>query len=81
MASGMARLGIQLPVIEKILNHTSGTFRGVVGVYQRHSFAWIKRAALQAWASFVQSTVSGEKPGNVAGSGAKQSSDDRRLFG
>lgn len=38
-ASGMARLGIQLPVIKKILNHTSGTFRGVVGVYQRHSFA------------------------------------------
>ena len=35
MASGMARIGIQLPVIEKILNHTSGTFRGVVGVYQR----------------------------------------------
>lgn len=62
MASGMARLGIQLPVIEKILNHTSGTFRGVVGVYQRHSFSDEKRAALQAWASFVQSTVSGEKP-------------------
>jgi integrase len=65
MASGMARLGIQLPVIEKILNHTSGTFRSVVGVYQRHSFADEKRAALQAWASFVQSTVSGEKPANV----------------
>jgi integrase len=65
MASGMARLGIQLPVIEKILNHTSGTFRGVVGVYQRHTFADEKRAALQAWASFVQSTVSGKKPGNV----------------
>jgi integrase len=65
LASGMARLGIQLPVIEKILNHTSGTFRGVVGVYQRHSFADEKRAALQAWTSFVQSTVSGEKPANV----------------
>lgn len=65
MASGMARLGIQLPVIEKVLNHTSGTFRGVVGVYQRHSFSDEKRAALQTWASFVQSTVSGEKPDNV----------------
>ena len=53
MASGMVRLGIQLPVIEKILNHTSGTFRGVVGIYQRHSFADEKRAALDAWASFV----------------------------
>jgi integrase len=65
MASGMARLGIQLPVIEKILNHTSGTFRGVVGIYQRHSFADEKRNALDAWASFVQSTVSGKQPTNV----------------
>jgi integrase len=38
-ASGMARLGINLPVIEKVLNHTSGSFAGIVGVYQRHSFA------------------------------------------
>ena len=35
----MARLGINLPVIEKILNHTSGSFGGVAGVYQRHSFS------------------------------------------
>lgn len=65
MASGMARLGIQLPVIEKVLNHTSGTFRGVVGVYQRHSFSEEKRAALAAWASFVETTVSGQSPANV----------------
>ena len=37
-ASGMARLGINLPVIEKVLNHTSGSFAGIVGVYQRHNF-------------------------------------------
>jgi len=65
MASGMARLGIQLPVIEKVLNHTSGTFRGVVGVYQRHSFAEEKRAALATWASHVDSVVSGKKLDNV----------------
>jgi integrase len=65
MASGMARIGIQLPVIEKVLNHTSGSFRGIVGVYQRHSFAEEKRSALDAWANFVQSVVSGEKPTNV----------------
>jgi integrase len=36
VASGMARLGINLPVIEKLLNHVSGSFAGIVGVYQRH---------------------------------------------
>ncbi|WP_050625659.1 tyrosine-type recombinase/integrase [Bradyrhizobium viridifuturi] len=51
--SGMARLGIALPVIEKVINHKSGSFRGVVGVYQRHSFADEKRAALDAWSRFV----------------------------
>jgi len=65
MASGMARLGIQLPVIEKVLNHSSGSFRGIVGVYQRHSFAEEKRTALAAWASHVEIVVSGKQPTNV----------------
>jgi integrase len=65
VASGMARLGIQLPVIEKVLNHKSGTFRGIVGVYQRHSFAEEKRTALAAWASHVEAVVSGKQPDNV----------------
>jgi integrase len=54
-ASGMAKLGINLPVIEKVLNHTSGSFAGIVGVYQRHSFAEEKRNALEAWGRYVLS--------------------------
>jgi integrase len=65
VVSGMARLGISLPVIEKCINHKSGSFRGIVGVYQRHSFAEEKRAALAAWASHVESVVSGKQPANV----------------
>jgi integrase len=61
--SGMARLGISLPVIEKVVNHSSGSFTGV-GVCQRHSFADEKRTALQAWANFVLSTVE-KRPANV----------------
>ena len=38
-ASGMARLGTNLVVIEKVLNHVSGSLAGIVGVYQRHEFA------------------------------------------
>lgn len=33
-----ARIGTPLPVIEKLLNHISGSFGGIVSVYQRHSF-------------------------------------------
>jgi integrase len=62
--SCMARLGIALPVIEKVVNHSSGSFAGIVGVYQRHSFADEKRTALQAWANFVLSTVE-RRPANV----------------
>jgi len=64
-ASGLARLGIQLPVIERILNHVSGSFGGVVGVYQRHSFANEKRAALEAWGRFVTELVTDAPANNV----------------
>ncbi|TGU99174.1 site-specific integrase [Mesorhizobium sp. M00.F.Ca.ET.151.01.1.1] len=60
-ASGMARLNINLPVIEKVLNHVSGTFAGIVGVYQRHEFAAEKRAALEAWGNFVGGLTGAEK--------------------
>jgi integrase len=58
VASGMARLGINLPVIEKVLNHSSGSFGGIVSVYQRHSFSEEKRAALLLWGDFVNQTCS-----------------------
>ena len=64
VASGMARLGIDLPVIEKVLNHSSGSFAGIVGVYQRHDFAAEKRAALETWGRHIEGLVSG-KPAKV----------------
>jgi integrase len=56
-ASGMAKLGVSLVVIEKVLNHVSGSLTGIVGVYQRHEFAKEKRAALQQWADHVERLV------------------------
>lgn len=53
MASGMAKLGVGLPTIERILNHSSGSFSGVVGVYQRYDYAAERTAALDAWAAHV----------------------------
>jgi integrase len=64
LASGMARLGVNLPAIEKVLNHLSGSFAGIVGVYQRHDFAAEKRQALQLWADHVEHIVSG-RPAKV----------------
>jgi integrase len=66
VASGMARLGIALPVIERVLNHVSGSFAGIVGVYQQHSFADEKRHALDAWGSHVGRILSGTSANVVA---------------
>jgi integrase len=57
VASGMARLGVNLPVIERVLNHVSGSFAGIVGVYQRHDFADEKRQALEKWATHLSTIV------------------------
>ena len=65
VASGMARLGIALPVIEKVLNHRSGSFAGIVGVYQHHDFADEKRGALDTWAGFVTTLVTDQPADNV----------------
>lgn len=51
--SGLSRLGVPMPVGERIVNHVSGSFAGVVGVYQRYEFEDEKRAALDAWAKHV----------------------------
>ena len=59
-ASGMARLGITLPVVEKVLNHTSGSFGGVAGIYQRHHFADEKRSALEVWSRHVEKILGGD---------------------
>jgi integrase len=72
VASGMARIGIGLPVVEKVLGHRSGSFRGVVGIYQRHDFANEKRAALEAWGNFVTAVVEGKPASKVVRLHGKQ---------
>jgi len=64
-ATGLARIGINLPVVERILNHTGSSFSGVAGIYQRHSFDAERRHALDAWAAFVALLVTAEPGANV----------------
>jgi integrase len=66
VASGMARIGVAVPTIEKILAHRSGTFRGIVGTYQRHSFMPEMTVALQKWADHIEDLVFGRKAGKIA---------------
>src|SRR5262249_35542959 len=64
-ASGMQRLGMRVEVVERCLNHVSGAYRGVAGLYQRGPMLEAKREALAAWARHIEQLVSGESTTNV----------------
>ena len=51
--------------VEKLLNHVSGSFGGVAGVYQRHDFADEKRRALEGWAAHLRSLETGDEAANI----------------
>jgi integrase len=58
-ASGMAALDIAPHVIEAVLNHKSGTIKGVAAVYNRHRYAAEKREALEVWARRISEIIKG----------------------
>jgi transposase InsO family protein len=60
-ASGMAALGFQQHIIERVLNHVSGAQGGLVGVYQRYEYLEDRKRALHAWGNHVETLVT-EKP-------------------
>ena len=63
-ASGMQKLGIRTEVIERALNHVSGSFAGVAGIYQCDPLEPEVREALQRWADHIAGLVEG-RPDNV----------------
>jgi integrase len=64
-ASGLARHGVDLHIIERCLNHVSGSFGGIVAVYQKHKFEDGMRRAMDAWAAHVERIASGAPAANV----------------
>lgn len=52
-ASGMARAGVAPHVVEKVLNHVSGTISGVAAVYNRYGYDGEKAQALEEWGNFL----------------------------
>lgn len=58
VATNLQKLGFPVEVVEAVLNHKSGTVRGVAAIYARHDYAAEKRAALDAWAKHVERLIS-----------------------
>lgn len=52
-ATHMAKLGVAPHVIERILNHTTGTLGGVAGIYNRFQYLPEMWAALELWAEHI----------------------------
>jgi integrase len=56
-ASSMARLGVAPHVIERVLNHISGSQSGVAGIYNRYGYLPEKRTALELWAQHLEGII------------------------
>jgi integrase len=59
VATNMGALGIRLEVIERILNHVSGSFGGVAGTYQRYEFLPEMIDAMHKWEARLRTIISG----------------------
>ena len=58
-ATGMAGLRVSPHVVERVLNHASGSFAGVAGVYNRFQYLAEMREALETWENHVTCLVNG----------------------
>jgi integrase len=64
IASGLARMGVALTTIERVLNHQSDSFSPLVRTYQRHDFAAEMQKAWELWSDHVAAVIAG-KASNV----------------
>ncbi|MEI7610932.1 MAG: tyrosine-type recombinase/integrase [Rhodospirillaceae bacterium] len=64
VATNLAKIGIPVHVVERLMNHVTGTVSGIAAVYNRHSYLDEQRQALEAWSSRLDQIVSGN-PANV----------------
>lgn len=62
-ATYLAKLDVAPHVIERVLNHVSGSFAGVAGVYNRHPYQREMRDALDRWAEHLLEIAVPAKPG------------------
>jgi integrase len=54
----MAKIQAQAPhVVDKILNHVSGTISGVAGIYNKEQYLAERTETLEQWATYVKGLV------------------------
>ena len=56
-ATNMAKLGVPIHIIERLLNHVSGSFAGIVSVYNRNQYMPEMREAVLKYESWLTSLV------------------------
>jgi integrase len=65
-ATGMAKRKVPPHVVERLLNHASGTFAGVAGVYNRFGYLDEMREALCQWEGHLTQLIGVVHTGTVA---------------
>lgn len=56
-ATRMASLRVDPHVVDKILNHITGTIRGVAAIYNRFGYSEQRQSAMNTWGRFVSDLV------------------------
>jgi integrase len=62
VATGMAGLGVAPHVVEKLLNHSTGSLGGVAGIYNRFQYVPEMRDALAKWEAHLQAITATKVP-------------------
>lgn len=78
-ATGLGNLGVAPHIIERILNHTSESFEGVSGLYNRARYLPEMRAALRLWAAHVKRVVKAHTPEPAPGARQQRRRRDARV--
>jgi integrase len=63
---GMARVGIEPHVADRVLNHQAGTISGVAKIYNKFAYLEKRELALDAWGMFVELVCERNLPSKVA---------------
>ncbi len=57
LATGMADLNVAPHVLDRVLNHVSGSISGVAAIYNREQYRDERKAALNSWGDYVARLV------------------------